>query len=282
MPVFTLVQPPDSFLPPPGKHKIQWFGWSREFMELLPLIREAHKKHGKPSFVKLKNYDQYNYTFHIRIEKIKGPLLRAFMPFAISLAHFRVGRGLNFFSNLINRRMTAPLFHFTIALMRAALVSYRNHEMAALYAPLTITNEENEFPLHCDLYIPNILWNVYEEVAPGDLGSSLFLPTEFLLQEELPQLQKIPAGKVKRIREILSRTGRKDRYEEFYDLLYNTAYPWTAGLKERLESNAYQYKFKKGEGYMLNDRLWMHGRTAAAGHVNKNRLHRLVFESRYA
>jgi len=43
--------------------------------------------------------------------------------------------------------------------------------MQALYAPLTPGNN-GEFPLHCDMYIPKRLFNVFDDVPDDDSGAS--------------------------------------------------------------------------------------------------------------
>jgi hypothetical protein len=63
----------------------------------------------------------------------------------------------------------------------------------------------------------------------------------------------------------------------FYDLLYTYSAYWTKRLTDAMIDHQFLLPFKYGEGYMINDRKWLHGREAPTGGVATNRVHRLVF-----
>ena len=46
-----------------------------------------------------------------------------------------------------------------------------------------------------------------------------------------------------------------------------------------MESKKQFVKFKKGEGFLVHDRLWLHGRTKTRKNVNIKRLMRLIFNT---
>jgi hypothetical protein len=142
---------------------------------------------------------------------------------------------------------------------------------------LTVTPSEDDFPLHCDLYIPQYLWNVYEETAPGRQGASTFLPVSILLDKLAVQVRSLPGRKREQLRKLIQVENYKDRYDALFALLYGVENSWSAELKDRMHKECMQIKFAKGQGYMIHDRSWLHGKTRTFGHVTAKRLHRLIF-----
>jgi hypothetical protein len=261
----------------PGK-PIPWYTWSDDFLEFVPAIKKAHKKAGDPLFLHLKHFKMYNYTFSSPLDKLDEGFINDFIPFCRAIRQQRLGNRILFFDNLINQKINGGLFHYIIGLFRSTLSRINKDEMSALYAPLTVTTHEDDFPLHCDLYIPRVLWNVFEEVAPGDDGASTFLTTKDFFEKVAPH-SGMPAGVVKKLRKLIYIENNKDRYEDFFSLLYDNSNSWTNDLKEQINLHVQRLKFRKGQGYMIHDRLWMHGRDRCYGQVTGKRLHRLIFNT---
>ena len=159
--------------------------------------------------------------------------------------------------------------------LRDALTPNIHDTNGALYAPLGHTGgAPSEFPLHCDLYVPVRLWNVFDEVpAAGRGGSSIFLRTTELMA--LAAQCGVPNATRIQLNDCLKIDGR-DRYDEFYGLLYNDT-PSSRELDRRMRSASYRIRLNRGEGYLIHDRIWMHGRTMTENTVTRNRLHRLTF-----
>jgi hypothetical protein len=112
------------------------------------------------------------------------------------------------------------------------------------------------------------------------LGASHFVTTANLINKHMPGLGTINTRTIRRAERILKDEKGKDRYEEFYSLLYDEDQRWSAELQKVLFKESICQKFNKGQGYMINDRVWMHGRGATKGLVNGKRLHRLVFNNK--
>jgi hypothetical protein len=159
--------------------------------------------------------------------------------------------------------------------LRDALTPDTRRTNGALYAPLGDTGgAPTEFPLHCDLYVPKRLWNVFDDVpATGRSGSSIFLPSSRMLS--LAVECGVPSQPVSLLKRCL-RNNTGDRYDEFSELLYGEGESFVM-LDRRMRSEAFRIRFHRGEGYMIDDRVWMHGRTLTSRSVTRNRLHRLVF-----
>src|SRR5438046_107786 len=71
----------------------------------------------------------------------------------------------------------------------------------------------------------------------------------------------------------------EDRYEENYDLLHG-CHDWTKDIEKRMERQLLKVKLFSGQGYMIHDRKWLHGREALSGNLSSKRLYRLVFNTR--
>jgi hypothetical protein len=171
--------------------------------------------------------------------------------------------------------MSSDDLRLLFAGLRDALTPDVSNHSGALYAPLGDTGgEPSEFPLHCDLYVPVRLWNLFDEVpAKGRSGSSIFLRTSDLTA--LATRCGVPAAIRTQIKDCLKGDGR-DRYDEFYSLLYDDT-PSGQELDRLMRSASYRIRLQRGEGYLIHDRLWMHGRTITEHTVTRNRLHRLTF-----
>ncbi len=159
--------------------------------------------------------------------------------------------------------------------LRDAITPNTHDTRGALYAPLGDTGgDPTEFPLHCDLYAPKHLWNVFDDVAHNDRsGASIFLSTSDMLQ--MARESGVELSKIKQLGSFI-RSGDGDHYDEFYSLLYSDA-PGFPILDKRMRAASFRIRLQCGEGYLINDRIWMHGRTLTNRSVTRNRLHRLVF-----
>lgn len=270
--------PPDPFISPYGP--VHWYTWSAEFRSFLRSVRTRDAfRELKPELVFIEGFNEYNYTWQLPPERIP-----AFDPegyfarYADVLFNTTPGEELLFFDGLIDTEISGEEFHKIFSIFRSLISHNLRNEMEALYTPLTVSNK-GYFPLHCDLYIPRLLFNVYESVPNDDSGASLFLRTDTLCRDILPLLTKMPAETQGHIAGILSDSSYTDRYEEFYELLNNRYNPWYYQLKRRSEQQRFAIRFGKGQGYMLHDRRWLHGRLKPSGLLTEKRVHRLVFNS---
>lgn len=257
----------------------KWFTWSDSFREKIPDLKQQLKRAKTVDFVFLKKYKDYNYTYHVNLDKLDPRFMREFIPYARYLLKFNPGKQIYFFRDLIDAELNGKLFHFIISLLRAAIVKLTRNETQALYSPLTAGKNENDFPLHCDLYIPKILFNVFEKVPDNpSSGASLFVETGVLFNKVIPSFP-MPKDKKAKLRSFVYGNRAKDNYDEFYSILYGEQYPWADKLKKALHKHKLRIKLWKGQGYMLNDTVWMHGRDKTTGGVSSKRLHRLIFNN---
>ncbi len=262
-----------------SSRNLVWLTWSDTFRKSHADFDKQLSKISEVEFIYLSKYKDYNYSFSVALSKLDKSFLHDFRNYAYSLFHFDPADSIVFFTNLIDRKINAKLFHFLFALFRSTLTEITNDKMGALYSPLTSGKQESEFPLHCDLYIPKILFNVYEHVPLDASGSSAFLELSELFDVVIPKLKKVPAGTVQRMKRLIYDDIRKDNYDELFELLYDEKYDWSEKIHQVMDKHKFSIKLHKGEGYMLNDRIWMHGRNKTSGGISPKRLHRLIFNN---
>lgn len=278
--VFQQIEAPHKHRTFTNVHNAKWYSWSPFFKQTFKGLKRSISSLNEPSLLYIKNHKDYNYTYSIALEKKHRAFLEDFRHFAFALYHFNPQDRLNLFTGMIDKDITNSHYHKIISLIRALLVQDRKNQMAALYAPLTPGKNQSDFPLHCDLYIPQILFNVFGTVAPDGSGRSTFLPlTTFF--ELLSTISTMPAKIKQQLKDIFSEELKSDHYEKFYGLLYNEENIWSADLKKTLNKAKISIGLQKGEGYMINDRIWMHGRDRTTGGISRKRLHRLIFTNIY-
>jgi hypothetical protein len=275
-----LFEPSDS----PIRHRpftryqqVQWYTWAPTFLQDVKELKIQLAKIKPVKFVYLKQQVDYNYTYTVNLSKLNKDFYHHFKNYAYALYHFDPGNNILFFTDLINSRVHGKLFHFMFALMRAYLVEITGDEMAALNSPLTAGKGENDFPLHCDLYVPHHLFNVMEQVADHRSGHSTFIQTSVLWNDILPQVKNMDTKTRKYLHTLVHKTIRSDNYDRFFGTLYDEK--WEIEVKQLLKKQCLRIRLEKGEGYLLNDRLWMHGRDITRGGVSSKRLHRLIYNS---
>ena len=173
--------------------------------------------------------------------------------------------------------LSGRALHILFASLRHEIARAADNHMAALYAPLgSVGPTAGEFPLHADLYIPEILFNVFEEVPTDGTGASVFL-SAFDLDKILSAASYVPASLRRDLMRCLREPVKHDSFELFYGSLHNPAAEWYPRLSRALNRRSGKIMMQAGQGYMIHDRRWLHGRTKVRGGVSVNRLHRLVF-----
>jgi hypothetical protein len=253
-----------------------WWTWSRAFREELPgWLESARDARCRPRTARIPGLKGYDYTFSALHGEAGRSLARKLLPWAASLQRVNPGNQIMLLRDLLVPGMNSDDMRLLFTGLRDALTPNTHDTDCALYAPLGHTGgAPSEFPLHCDLYVPVRLWNVFDEVpAAGRGGSSIFLRTSEMMvlaaQCGVPQTTRL------QLKDCLKSYGH-DRYDEFYGLLYNDT-PSSRELDRRMRSASHRIRLNRGEGYLIHDRVWMHGRTMTENTVTRNRLHRLTF-----
>lgn len=254
----------------------RWLTWSRPFRALLREHR-AWARLLEPAMIHLARAREYSYTYTVTAHGWKRSAFHAALrPFVDDLLRFDPGTSVYFLTSLATKADGWTL-HTLFAALRAAMASAAGDAWAAMYAPLAnVGQHAGDFPLHADLYRPDVLLNAFEAVPNDGSGRTTLLPAnEFFAL--LRTRDYVPASVRHRIVELLTAPLSGDAYTEFYDLLHGNDNAWTARLERDLRARQRVIALHKYEGYLLHDRRWLHGREAPSGSVAKNRLRRLIY-----
>ena len=120
---------------------------------------------------------------------------------------------------------------------------------------------------------------IYNNVPQGKQGASTFLSTKEL-KKILSKTKSYPSKKRKLFVDMIRKTERRrDQYYDFWDLIHDERNEWYEELHDKMESKKQFVKFKAGEGFLVHDRLWMHGRTKTRKNPNVKRLILFVFNT---
>lgn len=256
------------------------YTWSDDFIsfayEFFEFVAEQ-----KPKLIHLLDGNPYDYTFSIAIDFLDDSQNIEFKAksifYAKDLYKLEVKNKIFFLTGLFDI-LSKDQLHILFAYLRSLIVYVEKNEMACLYAPLGSTGiDEKDFSLHADLYIPYILFNVFEDVPNDESGKSIFLSVS-KFKKIVHNTELMPENFAKRILSFLD-LKRKiliDGYEEFFELVHGNN-PWKEELENEMNLNKLSIKLHSGEGYIINDRKWLHGRDCPSIGVSEKRLHRLIF-----
>lgn len=256
-----------------------WWTWSRDVCDLLRALTELGKSLPSPVLTNI-GLAEYAYT----LDAPKGFILpldlqAATENFAAAL-HLTTSSSLRLLTGLLPSGVSAHALRLLLAASRSYIARLTGDPYSAIFAPLGVVGRTRQmhFALHADLYPSVFLLNIFDNVPSDSSGKSLFLPAVRFV-EIIDSIQCIPPD----IRAIMVRCLdlplQEDRYQYFFDLLHGS-HPWTEEVEVRMQEQTYAIKLFHGEGYLMNDRRWLHGRTAPSGGVPSNRLYRLVFDSK--
>jgi hypothetical protein len=255
-----------------------WLSWSPEFRRFIGEWSRYARHARRPTMKLVGDIRPYGETYRHRVDK-RSELAPELYAFTRALM-LDAGLGtLCFFDDLLTGGLTRKSVHLLFAAMCEATVSLLDDPRAALYNPLgSFGKNIGDFPLHADLYAPRFLFNIFDDVPDDGSGASTFLSVDEL-RDVLPTVTSMPRAVRMRILDCQRRVITTDRYDEFYDLLHNSRHPWKRELRAALRRARHVIPFGRGQGYLLDDRRWLHGRDAPSSGVTRNRIHRLIFDS---
>lgn len=276
---FVRTDPPRRLADHPVNRSGDWYRWSDEFRETLVGLDRLIPELPAPHLIDLHLARPYNYTYTVGRQLSFADLHRELMESAAALYRMKVTDRLWLFTGLTDVDISSRTVHYLFAYYQFCFALISGRPETAIYAPLGDLSETGfPFPLHADLYIQKILMIVFNNVPPDDSGKSLLLPVaEF--RKVIDRLVTMPAAAKSYIKNLLAEEHSEDRFNEFFKTLYDRDAPWIEELLAALEPRQLSVKFIAGEGFLLHDRAWLHGRTAPSGGVFADRLHRLTFRT---
>jgi len=256
-----------------------WWTWSNDCKNLLHDLTDLGESLPEPTLLSFGS-DEYDYTFDVpsNFSLPPGVMVRV-ERFANSLHDRTIFPSLALLTGLLPPGVTSLALKILFAATRSILVRRSGDPHTVLFTPLGRTGNKGNmrFELHADLYPPLFLLNVFDNVPSDASGASLFLSAEKFV-EIVHSVKTLPYNIRLEMLDCLSQPVRKDRYEYFYDLLYR-GHSWTNEMKRKMDTQAHAIKLFHGEGYLLHDRKWLHGRMSPSNGVPQDRLYRLVFDT---
>lgn len=259
-----------------ASHDVRWYTWAPSVKLLLESNLKDLLSLPKPRTTFVRGCAPYGATYTFRRTDLNRALLVFARDSAERLLQTRVDRRIRFFTGLLDAPMSSDLFHKYIALLRTGIVMLTGDPRTALHAPVKAERHDDGFPLHADLFLTDRLWLTFDDVPRGSSGQSLFLARP-LFDRIVKTAEFLPREVKKRILSLLDHETHRDAFDEFFALLYSPKNGWSASLIERMYAHCWRLKFRRGEGYLLHDGHWLHGRTAVRGRVSPARFRRLIY-----
>jgi hypothetical protein len=288
----------DIFQPidPPERHKIlpinshgDWYTWSDTFRKFIMSCQLELEALGEPRLININgnarfSWDRrsrsYSRTFTLGLDTLpQSRLIQDITRFVEDIMRLSLTDRIMFLTNLIDEIISANMLSIIFACVRDVHTLLSKDNASALYAPLGLIGKwVGEFRLHADLYGPDMLFNVFEKVPDDDSGASTFLLVSEL-QTILLELPSVPAIVRKNIMSCFTSQRHTDGFKELHTLLHGSYNKWTVDLGIAMKKRQFRIKMNPGQGYIINDRKWLHGRERPTGGVPAKRLHRLAFTS---
>lgn len=282
MELFTPISPPK--VCPLRENSVRWYTWSQDARNALGLLRESLARIPSPSIVQF-GQGEYEHSLTLNPPKAIGREMRRMLSRLTECLHaIRCRSRLWLFDGLIDAEIDGRTLRAFLAICRSELVKLARDPASAIYQPLGYPSgseftptDQGDFPLHADLYPPAFLFNIFDNVPADGSGASVFCErlTLQLSLERGDQLERFAACQLK---ELLREPITWDRYDKFFDFLHGS-HPWSSRVKRALRRHSCQMVFRRGQGFLLHDRRWLHGRRSPSARIQPDRLHRFVFDS---
>jgi hypothetical protein len=277
--IFKFTKPPSSLESNAINRHARWLTWSDEAVELLAMFCGEAQRLPNPNVISLPGGSEFSKSFSIPLDALQQ--LKCFsglVQMASTIRRSTPGEGIFLFRDLLNKEFRGEQLGKFLTAMREVMVFLTGELHEALYAPLSwVGPKADEFPLHADLYAPNLLWNIFDRVPRDGSGAARLLPVPVF--KKLLKQKRVPMRDRTVLLSCLNDNSVEDRFRIFYELLHVNYASWTVRLNSGMKEHQFLVPLGYGQGYLINDRRWLHGRNAPTGGVTTKRVHRLVFFS---
>jgi hypothetical protein len=278
---FVTTSPPEAHSANRVNEVARWFTWSRESRNVLRQWTTATRDISPPRLISLGLGTKYDRTYSCESMVPTDRSLVEWVHFLANELHtLRPPSDVIFFSDIFGAELNRHSLSLLVAAIRDAIVRITGDYRSALYTPLGSTGRAaSGFPLHADLYVPEMLLNIFDDVSAG--ADSLLLPLHDL-EVILSLVSSMPPAIRAEILDCFRLPADCDRFDRFYHMLYGSNRAWKEEISAVLAARQFQIRLNHGEAYLIHDRSWLHGRAAPAGEVSTYRVHRLVFSSAHS
>jgi hypothetical protein len=274
---FQDVDEPSWFKRSTFTRRLRWLTWSSDVRNHLHKFAKESGNWPEPNHIRLLGGREFDHTFSHGLERIRTLESAGFyVRLAKAVASIREPGEALLFRELFDDSFDGTHLMHLWAVLRDLIAEQAGQPMAALYAPLSyVGRSARRFPLHADLYAPQYLWNVFDRVPADGSGAALLLS----LEDFFALADKIGVGNEAqtRFRKCLTDETIGERFRYFYDQMHVNGETWSDEWGTAAEKAATRLPLGAGEGYLIHDRSWLHGREAPTGGVTVKRVHRLVY-----
>lgn len=163
---------------------------------------------------------------------------------------------------------------FLTLLAKALNEEVTGRRAPAMCVPPSPSPKDVGFQLHADLFPAHRLLLVFDQVTASGARALLLRRRDLLA---LLREAGVPSDARHRINRLHASPGTGDRYDRLIDALYHEEWSDLLEIEGRLCDAATLVPFRRGEGYLLDDRRWLHGRASGNAPVTFRRFRRLVF-----
>ena len=244
-----------------------WHTWSNRTRKFLQNSAKEILALDKSRLIHLKKCLPYDYTFMFGNKFLSFHIRRKFTDIAREIYSLKIGRKVSFFDELFTAGFDGRCLRQLFSFVRDRICSWSKDDFSALFTPLGSTGKnETDFLLHSDLYKPVFLLNVFDDVPIDSSGKSTFM-TFSDIKKILRNTKSVSRDAKSEINKHFTSKISEDGYERVYDLLHGE-HPWTNAIEKAMRSKQFEIKLRKGQGYLIHDRKWLHGRSAPTGGVS--------------
>lgn len=257
-------------------HQARWLMWGDAITDFFDAFGDKVDRLVMPHKILVRGCAPYDCSYSYALSHIDKRLSKELLYLSESLLSFPIRERLNLLTGMLEPPVTSPRLQKLFALLRAGIVRLTGNPKCALNAPVYAERCDEGFLLHADLFMTERLWLIFDNVPSGPSGASLFLPMKMLFRI-VADIPKMPIEACCRLHSLTERRTGRDSFDEFYKLLYSDDQSWYDEIRRALNSSQHRIKLRRGEGYFLDDRFWLHGREPVGGNVSASRFRRLVF-----
>jgi hypothetical protein len=254
---------------------VEWLTWSPAFRHFVARYERELRTISRPALINVRGCEPYESTYDVPLRRLLWLPERDLRTLARALAAIAPGRNMLVLDRLMDHEIDSGLLLSLFVLFRACLVDASGNPSQAMSRPVNRVARDLGFPLHADLFVHRRLLIVFDDVADHG-GASLFLSTS-VLTRLLRENHACPARVRIRVATLLRDRLPIDRFDEFFDLLHNHRHPWVPELEERMAEHQLMLPLRRGQGYLIDDRAWLHGRMPSDIPVRSGRFRRLAF-----
>ena len=277
MSIFSATTVPARLKDNPLAQRSLWLTWSPAFRRLIENLRQAGALRQRVSITRVPSCKPYDKTYTISYGKLAPELRQQIEQFLPSLKTQPCGKKAVFFRRMLSPTLNSNEIRAVFALLRVAFIEQEGNPAASLYSPVSPEKNDPGFNLHADLYLPTKLWLIFDDVPDDGSGASLFLTRKQLLRS-MQTVPGVPKKAHQEIAQLLDLPLAKDSYNKMYDLIYDRRKPWCQRLQTAMTRGMQSVCLYRGEGYLIDDRNWLHGRSPVSQAVTERRFHRLTFD----